>query len=154
MAMVPWRKRGSWDPIENLDKLHQELNNLFNLSSMPGSRRSLMEGHNWAPAIDVEDKKDRVVVKAELPGMKKEDVKVSVEENYLIIEGEKKEEEEKEEKGYYRRECSYGSFQRAVSLPSNVDTDNVDASYKDGVLKINLPKNEEEEPPTKEIDIK
>ena len=159
MAMIPWRKKYGWDPFRDLESLHRDMNKLFDLSYSPWSEEkndSLTTGYNWAPSIDVQDKKDKLIVKAELPGMEKEDVKITVENNYLYIKGEKKHEEEKEDKeqGYYHRECSYGSFQRAINLPSEVDTTKIDAGYKNGVLKITLPKKEEAQPRQIDIDIK
>lgn len=95
------------------------------------------------PSLDVFEEKDSVVVKAELPGMKKEDVEVSLSGENLTIKGEKKEDKEVKEDDYYRRERSYGSFLRAVTLPCEVKSGEIKASFKDGVLEIRLPKTEE-----------
>ena len=159
MAMIPWRKKYGWDPFRDLENLHRDMNKLFSLSYSPWQEDktdSLATEYNWAPAIDVQDKKDKLLVKAELPGMEKDDINITVEDNYLLIKGEKKVEEEKEnkEKGYYHRECTYGSFQRAINLPREVDTEKIDASYKNGVLKLTLPKKEEAKPKHIDIDIK
>jgi len=158
MAIVPWRKREDWDPFRELENLQQNMNKLFNssLSRWPETAKSVFSGFDWAPSVDVEDKKDKIVVKAELPGMDKNDVKITLEDDALIISGEKKHEEEKDdkEKGYYHRECSYGSFKRLIEIPSAIDKSKVDASYKNGVLKIILPKTEEAKPKQIDIDIK
>lgn len=95
------------------------------------------------PALDVYEEKDTVVVKAELPGMKKEDVEVNLVGETLTIKGEKKEDKEVKEDDYYRRERSYGSFLRTVALPCEVKSDEIKASFKDGVLEIRMPKTEE-----------
>ena len=95
------------------------------------------------PSIDVYEEKDSVVVKAELPGMKKEDIEVNLAGENLTIKGEKKEDKEVKEDNYYRRERSYGSFTRAVALPCEVKSDEIKASFKDGVLEIRVPKTEE-----------
>jgi HSP20 family protein len=95
---------------------------------------------NWMPAIDIFEKKDKFVVKAELPGMKEDDIDVSVIGGTLTISGEKETETEVNEEDYYHSERSYGNFMRAVSLPSNVNTDKIEAKYEDGVLEITLPK--------------
>lgn len=95
------------------------------------------------PSLDVYEEKDSVVVKAELPGMKKEDVEVNLAGETLTIKGEKKEDKEVKEDDYYRRERSYGSFLRTVALPSEVKSDEIKASFKDGVLEIRMPKTEE-----------
>lgn len=95
------------------------------------------------PSLDVYEEKDAVVVKAELPGMKKEDVEVNLAGETLTIKGEKKEGKEVKEDDYYRRERSYGSFLRTVALPCEVKSDEIKASFKDGVLEIRMPKTEE-----------
>jgi len=95
------------------------------------------------PAIDVLDKKDRIVVKAEVPGMDKKDISVSVEGDVLTIKGETKKETEEKKEDYYYSERSYGSFYRNVALPAAVSREKVKASYKDGVLSVTLPKTEE-----------
>jgi HSP20 family protein len=95
------------------------------------------------PSIDVYEEKDSVVVKAELPGMTKEDIEVNLAGENLTIKGEKKEDKEVKEDNYYRRERSYGSFLRTVALPSEVKSDEIKASFKDGVLEIRMPKTEE-----------
>lgn len=95
------------------------------------------------PSIDVYEEKDSVVVKAELPGMKKEDVEVSLSGETLTIKGEKKEDREVKEDDYYRRERSYGSFSRTVALPCDVKSEDIKASFKDGILEVRMPKTEE-----------
>lgn len=104
----------------------------------------------WSPAVDVAESDNEYLVKVELPGINKEDVKVTVQDSVLTILGEKK--QETEAKNYHRVERSYGSFQRSFTLPSTVKADKVDATFKDGVLTIALPKAEEAKP--KEIDVK
>jgi HSP20 family protein len=102
------------------------------------------------PAIEIYEEKDDVIVKAELPGMKKVDLVLNISGNLLTIKGEKKEEEEIKEKGYYYSERSYGSFARTVEIPKEVQTDKANANFKDGVLEVRFPKTEE----TKRKDIK
>lgn len=100
-------------------------------------------GGEIAPSIDIFEEGDDVVVKAELPGMKKEDIEVDLSGDAITISGEKKEEEKVERKGYYRHERSYGSFARSFTLPSEVRADEAKAEFKDGVLEIRVPKTEE-----------
>ena len=95
------------------------------------------------PAVDVYEEKDDVVIKAEIPGLEKEDISVQVTDSTLMIKGEKKREEEIKEQDYYRCERSFGSFTRAVNLPSEVKADQVKASFKNGVLEVRMPKTEE-----------
>ena len=98
------------------------------------------------PAVDVFEKEDKFVVKAELPGMKEEDVDVSVIGDTLSIKGEKKTETEIKDENYYRCERSYGSFYRSIPIPSNVDANKIEASFEDGVLEVALPKSAEVKP--------
>jgi HSP20 family protein len=111
-----------------------------------------LEG-SWTPAVDVYDSKDDILVKADLPGLKKEDIEVTVEDNRLILKGEKKNGYEEESgKDFLKSERFYGSFYRALGLPVAVNAERVKAVYKDGVLELTLPKREEVKP--KQIDIR
>jgi len=134
MALVPFNKRNR----NGLARLHNEMDDLFD-----GFFRGLdrpFAGYKAWPAIDVAEEENEIVVRAEVPGCKAEDVDISVYGNTLTISGEKKLEEEKKEKGYYHIESSYGSFRRELALPTDVDPDKVEATCKDGVLSITLPK--------------
>jgi HSP20 family protein len=104
-----------------------------------------------SPSIDLFTEGDDVVVKAELPGMKKEDIDVSVTDNTITVSGEKKKEEKVEKKDYYRLERSYGSFSRSFSLPAEVQTEKVTAKFKDGILEIRIPKTEEAKKKEKKV---
>jgi HSP20 family protein len=108
-------------------------------------------GTGWIPAVDVEETNEDYVIRAEMPGLKKEDVKLSLAENVLTLSGEKKSEMKSENKRYHRLERAYGSFQRSFSLPEPIKADKINASFKDGVLEVKIPKREEVKP--KEIDI-
>ncbi|HET6514036.1 MAG TPA: Hsp20/alpha crystallin family protein [Thermodesulfovibrionales bacterium] len=105
----------------------------------------------FAPSIDILTEGDNVVVKAELPGMKKEDIDVALTEDTVTISGEKKKEEKVEKKDYHSIERSYGSFKRSFSLPSEVQTDKASAKFKDGVLEIRIPKTEEAKKKEKKV---
>lgn len=105
------------------------------------------------PSIDIFEEGDNVVLKAELPGMKKEDLDISMTDNTVSISGEKKKEEKVERKNYYREERSYGSFTRTFRLPTEVETDKAKASFKEGVLEIRIPKTEEAKKREKKIAI-
>ncbi|HPN73020.1 MAG TPA: Hsp20/alpha crystallin family protein [Candidatus Omnitrophota bacterium] len=147
MQLVPWRKRDVWQPFSELESLQSEMNKLFDLSlgRWPGRNSGLMESA-WSPAVDVFDSKDNVMVKADIPGLKKEDIEISVHADTLTIKGEKKEEKETKDKNYVKTERFYGSFNRTIALPSEVDASKVKASYKEGVLEIVLPKKDEAKP--------
>jgi HSP20 family protein len=111
-------------------------------------------GEAFTPRVDVSEEDNQIVVSAELPGMDQKDIDVTVTRDSIRIAGEKKHEEEKEERGYYRRETSYGSFERVIDLPSEVDEDKAEAEFSKGVLKIRLPKSEQAQARRKKIEIK
>ena len=136
MALIPIHRRHR----NGLTRLHGDIDDLFH-SFFRGLDRPFFEHKVW-PAIDVADEENAVVVRAEVPGCKAENIDISVYGNTLTISGEKKQSEEKKEKGYYHVESSYGSFRRELTLPTDVDADKVDAAYKHGVLTITLPKAE------------
>lgn len=123
-----------------LARLHNEMDDLFD-----GFFRGLdrpFAGYKAWPAIDVAEQDDAIIVRAEVPGTKPDDIDISVYGNTLTISGEKKETKEEKNKGYYHVESTYGSFRRDVGLPTDVDSAKVEAAYKDGVLTITLPKAE------------
>ncbi|UCF43423.1 MAG: Hsp20/alpha crystallin family protein [Planctomycetota bacterium] len=136
MALIPWEKRHRGE----LARLHDEMDDLFR--GFFGGWETPLAGHRFCPAVDVTENENDIVVKAELPGCKADDIDISVHGNTLTISGQKKAEQEKKEKGYYHLERSYGSFRRDLSLPTDVDTTKVDAACKEGVLTITLPKAE------------
>lgn len=139
-----------WPTFGRLFGLRDELDRLFesSLSEWTGSSQLLSV---WNPAIDVYDDKDNVIVKAELPGMKKEQIEVSLHDGALSISGERKSEEKFEGAETHRSERFVGRFHRTVTLPANVKGDQVAAQYKDGVLTVTLPKAEEAKP--KQIEV-
>jgi len=156
MALIPWRPRDSWwDPLYDLDNIQKQMNSLFNLSlsRFPEREAGLLEGA-WNPAMDIYDSKDSVLVKVDIPGMKKEDIDISVHGNTLIIKGEKRQEREVKEKNYVRTERFYGAFNRAATLPAAVDAGKVQATYKNGVLELVLPKKEDAKPKQIKVDVK
>jgi HSP20 family protein len=139
-----------WAGFGRLRNLHEELDRLFETPfGELSSTSQLLSG--WTPALDVYEDKDNLFVKAELPGMKREEIEVSLHEGTLSISGERKGETKYEKADRYRAERFFGRFQRTVTLPTPVAGDKVKAQYKDGVLTITLPKTEEAKP--KQIDI-
>jgi len=137
MALIPLNRRHRSD----LARLHGEMDDMFD-SFFRGLDRPFFGYKAW-PAIDIAEEDDAVVVKAEVPGCKADDIDISVYGNTLTISGEKKLSEEKKEKGYYHVESTYGNFRRELTLPTDVDPARIDAVCKDGVLAITLPKAEE-----------
>lgn len=156
MAMVPWRpKEEWWDQFMDLERIQNEMNRLFNLSlSRGGERDTWLLDRVWGPAVDIYDSKDNVLVKADIPGLSKEDIDVTVDGDTLVIKGEKKQEKEVKEKEYIRTERFYGNFHRAIRLPSEIQADKVEATYKNGVLELVLPKSEKAKPKQIKLDIK
>jgi len=147
--------RPLWNPFAELENLQDEMNRLFDfsLSKWPERDAGLLESA-WRPAIDIYDGKDHLLVKADIPGLSKEEIEVSVHGNTLVLKGEKKKEEKVKDKDFVRSERFYGSFHRAITLPGGVDYDQVKATYANGVLELKLPKKEEAKPKQIQIDVK
>ena len=133
-----------WAPLSQLSTLRNEINRLFEnpLADFGGSEVF----NTWAPAVDLYENKDNLVVTAELPGMKKEDIDISLHADALTIAGERKEEKKYGEDETQRAERFYGRFQRTISLPKQVDVNAIKANYKDGILTVTLPKAPEAKP--------
>lgn len=125
----------AWPTLSRLGSLQEELDRLFE-SPMTG----------WAPALDVHEDKDGFSIRVELPGMKREDIEVTLQDGALVITGERKEEKVTNETTVHRQERYYGKFTRALTLPAAVSGDKVKAQYKDGILTVTLPKAEEAKP--------
>jgi len=140
-----------WEPFRDMLSLRADMDRLF--SSLFGNASEEREGF-WSPVIDIEEDNENITVKAEIPGTKKEDIKVSVQGNMLNITGERKQESETKNKTFHRVERAYGRFSRMITLPTDVDSDNVKASYKDGILIIILPKPESVKPKHIDVEIK
>ncbi len=134
------RNRMTWDPIREMSTMREDMERLFD--SMLGSYPREREQALWAPAIDVEETNEAMVVRAELPGMKREDIKVKVAEDTITISGERKYETEQKDRTFHRVERASGAFQRTIVLPVSVQGDKAAASYKSGVLELVLPKAE------------
>lgn len=156
MALVPWRRQNTFlgDAFAELDQLHRDVNKLFG-SPYPWWREAhspALTYGSWDPAIDIRDNGNNYEIKAELPGLTKEDVGISIEGDTLTLKGEKKEEKETEKNGYLRSERVFGSFLRQFSFPVKVDAENVKAAYQNGILTVNIPKKEDSKP--RQIDVK
>jgi len=150
----PFRASSPWDPIRELEEMHNRLASLFG-QRLPVLRNPGEEGFTvttWSPTVDIAEDDKENIVKAELPGMNKEDVKVTVEGGLLLITGERKAEREEKNKKYHRIERSYGSFTRSFTLPEGAAGDKVSAEFKDGVLQVHLPKDEKAK--AKSIEVK
>lgn len=140
MALIKWMGEDLWDPFREFGELPAEMNRLFGRPLVPATWLAPKNGGQWLPEVDITEEKDRIVVKADLPGMKQEEITVEVSDGSLTIRGERKRESETKDAKTYRVERSYGSFLRSFTLPAGVDAAKVSAAYKHGVLEIALPK--------------
>ncbi|MBI3592713.1 MAG: Hsp20/alpha crystallin family protein [Nitrospirae bacterium] len=145
-----------WGPLKELEEMRRDMDRLFDELFTPGQRRRRIwpgrtEGGVVVPSIDMYDRKNEIVVKAELPGVNKEDIDLSITKDSLTLKGEIKREEEIKEEAYYISERSCGSFTRTITLPVEIDSEKAKASFKNGILELVLPKKEEAKP--KEIKI-
>jgi HSP20 family protein len=131
-----------WDPFRELEDVSDRLNRMFGTQAARRDvARDALKVVDWAPSVDIAETQEEFQIKAELPEVKKEDVRVSVDGNMLRIEGERKQEKEDKGKRFHRVERSYGSFMRSFTLPDNIDDSKVQAEFRDGMLNIRLPKN-------------
>lgn len=152
------QKMQRWEPFE---RFNEEMSRLWNMPYWPFPRffgrmmRPLAEtGMGWSPSVDVYEKGDKLFVKAELPGVKKEDVSVMLDEGDLVISGERKAEHEVREQDYYRLERSFGSFYRRIPVSLDIQPDQIEANFKDGILEVVLPKPAEQPTKAKKIAVK
>jgi HSP20 family protein len=147
--MMPIKTERPYKPFLLFDDLRADFEQLLEKPWMPfafRSFRNLEKNAPWTPKLDVFQKDNELIVKADLPGMKKEDVFVTLEEGDLILKGERKEEKEVKEESYYRSECLYGSFYRRLPLAFPVDPAAITAKFTDGVLEVKVPMPPVEEP--------
>jgi HSP20 family protein len=131
-----------WEPLRELTSLQTEMNRLFNsvFDAPAGSQAGGAGARRWVPAMDLVETADDFVLRADLPGMTHEDVKLEIEDNVLTVSGERAAEHTEGEQGFYRLERAFGSFSRSLTLPKGVDGDAVSASFADGVLEVRIPK--------------
>ena len=136
-----------WNPWREMSTLQNRMNSFFNEPFFRSDRGDdeLSLGA-WQPVVDMFENDDKIVIKAELPGVDKKDISVDVKDRVLTLSGERNYDHEVKEENYYRRESAYGKFKRAFNLPADVDPDKIKADFKDGVLKIELPKPETQKP--------
>jgi len=151
-GLVRWNRS---DPFRELEEIGQRFNRLFAGFPMSGQgqgNREAMTVADWAPSVDITEDSREYLIKAEIPEVDKKDVRVTVQEGVLTIQGQRRQEKEEKDKRFHRIERSYGTFVRTFSLPEDVAEDNVRAEFKDGMLWVHLPKTEK--PKTKSIEVK
>src|SRR3989475_9874122 len=135
-----------WDPFREFVTIQDRLNRLFRESQGTEGREEALTTSTFAPPVDVYEDEHNITLKIEVPGIDEKDIDIRVENNLLTVHGERKIEKEEREENYRRVERQYGSFTRTFTLPNTVDTENVQATYDKGVLKITLPKKAEAKP--------
>ena len=135
-----------WDPFRDINTLQDRMNRLFEDAGRGWRHEEPASTTTWSPAVDIYETEGEIVVKAELPGMDRKDITLNLENNVLTIRGERRFEKETKEDNYHRIERSYGGFSRSFSIPTSVDEEKIRADYKDGVLKVALPKKEQAKP--------
>jgi len=155
MALELWRPRralarGPWEDLERMEEEMEDMVRTFS-RHVPWSR--LRErGNGWLPAVDMMERKDEIVVRADLPGLQEKDIEVSVQDGMLTLRGERKEEREEKDEDYYCCERVAGKFFRTLALPAGVDAEHVKATFKNGVLEVHIPRTKEAK--AKRIEIK
>lgn len=144
-----------WDPFKELEDMQSRLNTMFGRAPVRkgGDKEEALTVAEWAPLVDISEDDEEYLIKAELPEVKKEDIKLTVDEDVLTITGERKYEKEEKGKKYHRVERAYGSFMRSFTLPEDADASKVSADCKDGLLKVHLPKSEKAKPKSIEVKV-
>lgn len=151
----PFRETHVWDPFKELEDMQRRLSTMFGRAPVrkDGDKQEAMTVAEWAPLVDISEDEKEYLIKAELPEIKKEEVKVTVQDDVLTIAGERKYEKEEKGKKFHRIERAYGSFERSFTLPEDADAAKVVADFKDGILKIHLPKSEKAKPKSVEVKV-
>ena len=142
-----------WDPFRDLLSIQDEMNQMFSraFGQQAGQAGESGQRAMWAPALDIAERKDAYLVSVEVPGMKPEDLDVTLENGLLTVQGERRFEQEATDKQWHRVERRYGRFRRSITLPSQVQADAIEASFEDGVLNVRVPKAEEAKPKRIEV---
>lgn len=154
-ALTRWDPLKSWDPFKEMRELQDRIGSLFNLTPFRrgDGKEETMTVAEWSPLVDIVEDDKEYLIKAELPEVRKEDVKVTVENGVLSITGERNYEKEEKSRKYHRIERAYGGFVRSFTIPDDADASKVSADFKDGVLKVHLAKDEKAKPKTIEVKV-
>ncbi len=154
-ALTRWEPLTRWSPWKELEEMEKRLSTIFGHAQVAtnGEKKEAITVTEWSPLVDITEDEKEYVVKAEIPEMKKEDIKINVHDDVLSISGERKYEKEEKGKKYHRVERAYGSFLRSFTLPEDAEGSKVNAEYKDGVLKVHLPKSEKAKPKAIEVKV-
>ena len=141
-----WRPFNSWEPFDSLLDIQREINKLFDESKSTKGSKGELARVDWTPSVDVHEDKEAYYITADLPGITQKDVEVKLEDDVLTIKGERKFENEDKKDNYHRIERFYGTFQRSFSLPKGTESDKIKANFKNGELKLVVPKSEQTKP--------
>lgn len=154
-SLTRWEPTTRWNPFKELEEMEKRLSTLFGRPpvSTGGDKKEAISVAEWSPLVDISEDENEYVIKAEVPEMKKEEIKITVHDDVLSISGERKYEKEDKGKKYHRVERAYGSFMRSFTLPEDADGSKVNAEYKDGILKVHLPKSEKAKPKAIEVKV-
>ncbi len=139
--------------FREMEEMSDRLNRLFGTRTRPNGGKEALTTTDWTPFVDIEENEKEYLVKAELPEIKKEDVKVTVENGILTLQGERRQEKEEKGKKFHRVERSYGTFLRTFTVPLDADETKVAADFKDGILRVHLPKTEKPRPKAIEVKV-
>jgi len=144
-----------WDPFKEMKELQDRLSSLFTHSPLPrgDGKEETMTVAQWSPLVDISEDEKEYLIRAELPGLRREDVKVTVENGVLSISGERKYEKEEQNRKFHRIERAFGSFVRIFAIPDGADAAKVTAEFKDGVLSVHLAKDEKTKPRAVEVKV-
>lgn len=154
-TLTRWEPLSRWNPLKEVEDLEKRLSHLLGRHTPAGSgdKNEAITVAQWSPVVDISEDEKEYAIKAELPDVKKEDIKLNVHDDVLTITGERKYEKEEKGKKYHRVERAYGRFMRSFTLPEDADGTKVTAEYKDGLLNVRLPKSEKAKPKTIEVKV-
>jgi len=143
-----------WDPLRDLLSIHDRMNRLFEQTLYHSRTEGGISASTWAPAVDIYETPETIVMKADLPGLTREDIEIEIHDNTLTIKGERRFAKDVQQENYLRVERAYGPFERSFTLPTGVRQEEIRASFRDGVLELLLPKAEEAKPKKIAIDVR
>ena len=154
-ALTRWEPMTRWNPFKEMEEMEKRLSSYFGRLpvSTNSDKKEAITVAEWSPLVDISEDEKEYVIKAEIPEMKKEEIKLNVHDDVLTITGERKYEKEEKNKKYHRVERAYGSFVRSFTLPEDAEGSKINAEYKDGVLKVHLPKSEKAKPKAIEVKV-
>lgn len=143
-----------WDPFDDLIRIKDRMNRMFEDSlTRPRGDRDLLSGH-WVPAVDIYETPERVVLVADLPGVEQDDIELSIENNTLVLSGERRMKKDVNQENYHRVERGYGTFHRSFTLPMTIDQNSIRAEHRNGILEVSLPKTEGAKPRAIRVDVR